>query len=216
MSLNFLEDGIDVIRKRSKRILLAVSIVYLLSFFLGFASGIYLRDNNFEEASNLLKTIISELPPVSDYLFSGQFIFLGVIIFLYNLRTMFLFTLSGLIFLPAFFLLLSEGSLVGLIFGITSNEILLQYNSLEIVAISIIFILEFLALVLASTEGLYLGASVFFPKKIYKKKVSRKKAFFTTLGQTIRVYIIIALLLLLAAIIETTFLYFVSLRALYP
>lgn len=97
----------------------------------------------------------------------------------------------------------SLGTTIGLFFGVSLNQLILTYSILEQSTIGIVFILESISILLAAREGIYLGISLFFPQKIFEKNIPRKKAFIKTLKQTVKVFLIVAVLLIIASIIES-------------
>ena len=191
---------INKIRKsRSRTITFLVAILFLGSLVIGFIYGILYV--NAPSAGTK-----DSCPVGPSYLIeSKQFALFAFFIFLNNLRVSFLLTLSGLTLVLMFpFIIYSsvlEGFLYGICFSLIPTNI--TFMLIFFVGVFSVAFLEYTAVILASVEGFYLGTSLFFPRRLYGKKMKRKDAFLKTANQSSYIYVLIVMILALAAVLET-------------
>lgn len=202
----FFNDTMRILKSRSKIVIGLTILLFVASILYGLLSANEynaLSENEKVQVRDSLKPVFDYLSVFEGFAKRGEYVQLTVLIFLNNIKSNILLMLGGLIFLPIPFFLLSNGFLIGFLFGTVSSA----YSILEMIGIVIVFLLETVSIILASTEGFYLGVSLFFPRWISKKRISRKNALLSTGKQSIKILALIALLLILAAVIEVLTIY---------
>lgn len=220
MKFSLIKEAIKVIKKRSKLLMVVLIFLFLSGIILGLIPGLLI---DFLDDYTRTKFIIGVLGKFgfifetgTNLIKEGKFFNLPLFIFINNLLASLQLTISGILIIPVFIFLYSTGTLIGALNGILIENLIRFYSPTDIVWILIVFCLEFASIVLATVEGIYLGLSIFYPKKIFKKKIPRKRAFIMTLKQTSKVYIIIIILLFIGSIIETLGIYAISQKKIEP
>lgn len=186
-----------------KKIIFFITMLYVLSFFIGLS--LIAIENPFAiQFKNFIMEFISTSQPFSYVLeaLKSKNLFQAIIVtFLYNLFSgAFLSTtLPGIIpFIGAIFISLVT-FLRGLMIGVTYYEILKNLNFLTIVAIGTLF-LELSAYVFSASAGINISFSIFFPKKFLTN--NRFEAFKKSLKDSLKIYLIVSILLIIGAIWE--------------
>lgn len=214
-----IEEMFEIIKSRSKILIFILILVLLFGFSLGSLSASFFGfsdDYQKTETVNSVGKIATVLAKPTELYKNKEFFKLNFFILLNNIRASIIHTVAGIIFIPTFFLILGQGTIIGLIFGILGQFLISVYTPVELVIIFFVFLLELTSLILASVEGIYLGISIFFPKKIFKKKIPRRKAFGKTIKQTMKIYIVIFILLFLGSVLETLVMFNLSKRNIEP
>lgn len=188
---------------RIRKIIFFVAIIYLLSFLIGF-SLIAIEKPFAIQFKNFIMEFVSTSQPfsyVTEALKSGNLLQAIIVTFLYNLFSgAFLSTtLPGLIpFIGSIFIILVT-FFRGLMIGITYYEIFKNFNLLTIVAIGTLF-LELSAYIFSASAGINISFSIFFPKKFSTN--NRFEAFKKSLKDSLKIYLIISILLIIGALWE--------------
>jgi len=206
---------IGVIKNRSKVLFLILILVLLFGISLGSLSAIsfgLMNDYQKTQVANSIGSIAPILAKPTELFKNKEFFKLNFYIFFNNTRAAFVHTILGILIIPTFFLLYSQGTLIGLVFGISGKFLISIYSIVELIMIFFVFLVELVSFTLASIEGIYLGISIFSPTRIFKKKIPRKIAFMKTIRQTANVYVIILTLLFIGAVIETLVMFNLSRR----
>jgi len=208
-------DAFNVIKKRSRILIFAVTLVYVLSFSLGFLTGSFFEffsQERQEQIKVLVNQTVAYLGPLRGLTKSNQYSVLGTLIFLNNLKTSFLISIAGILIIPTFFFIFSNAMISGLFLGLAYKGIIVIYSPIEIFGLIFVFALELLSLIFASVEGVYLGISFLFTKKLYRRKMSRTQALKMTARETWKVYKMIIVMLVIAALLETIIIYSLTIR----
>jgi uncharacterized membrane protein SpoIIM required for sporulation len=142
----------------------------------------------------------------------GKFLQIFYLIYSHNLGVSLTNFILGITFIFPVILEVFNGIFIGFLFGISPSSL---PTLIDGVGTALILLLEIIAGILASVEGIYLSYSFLKPKKVWKTK-SRRQALSKTFRQNVKVIIVVVLLLLLAAIIETLLIYNQWLRNLEP
>src|SRR5438445_2607402 len=203
---DFFQKVFEIERKRSKKIIYGLLIFLLLSFFLGIIAGIYVIEYQPAIASQTIAAFGQQLAPIFNLVLNGQFGMVALLIFLNNFRVALIITLSGLtiflLFVATFYVAGITGFFIGI--SLTSFSNVNIFNSAGLLLVGG---LEFVALTLAAIEGFYLGASLFFPHRLYMK-ITRREALKKALKDAAYIYALIILILTIAALMETAFIFF--------
>jgi hypothetical protein len=186
---SFLRNCLNVV---SQRVLFLMVLNWL--FFGGMFVGALLGQYGFADSFGWL--------PVRDEVFQGEIgvsPWLVLVIFFFNLvlSGFVLVTLSGLAFfvLPLVFLSVRSFLWGALLNGLSTSMFLAAFPTL---------ILEGEGYVLAALAGVNLGVSWFKPKWIYgEKELSRKESIKMALKDCLRIYVLVAIFLFVAAVVET-------------
>jgi hypothetical protein len=210
------KDIVEIIRGRSKILMFILILVFLFGISSGAFSAVsfYFLDD-YQKTSmvnSIFRTISVFVKPI-EFFKNREFFKLNFFIFVNNLKASGIHTILGILIIPAFLLMYSQGVTIGLFYGIIGEILISTYKPVELVLIVFVILLELTSLTLASVEGVYLGVSIFSPVKIFKRKISRKRAFIRTIRQTIKLYVFIIVLLLIASAIETLIMFNVSQRS---
>jgi len=134
-----------------------------------------------------------------EFLVSGDWLIMIFGIFLVNLvlSSFVVVTLPGLVFFP-----LSAAALVYR--GFSWGVLLSQLPTPQFLVVLPTLVLEGEGYVVASVAGIVLGLSWLKPSWVFKgEKLSRREAFRRALGECLRIYILVAMILFVAAIVET-------------
>lgn len=199
---NLFKEAIETLLK-IKKIIFFISILYVLSFFIGF-SLIAIENPLAIQFKNFIIEFISVSQPFSyvlEALESGNLPQAIIVTFLYNLFSgAFLSTtLPGMIpFIGAIFISLVT-FLRGLMIGVTYYEIFKNFNLLTIVALGTLF-LELSAYVFSASAGINISLSIIFPQKFFTN--NRFEAFKKSLKDSLKIYLVISILLMFGALWE--------------
>ena len=151
-------------------------------------------------------TVYDQWTPWPSEVFQNNFILIVLIIFLSNLAlaAFLTVTLPGILFFPL--------SAVALIYkAVLWCSLLYPVSGRIMLAVLPTLFLEGEAYVISAGAGTIAGFSWLFSKKLYKEEMlSRKEAFESGLKECLRLYILVASLLLIAAMVETTTLMLLS------
>jgi uncharacterized membrane protein SpoIIM required for sporulation len=198
----------EILKKRSWKVYAFMLGVFLFFFFLSFLSSKYLLETEPEKIEEFMNQFRSS-PIISRFeelLNQGKYIDVAILIFLHNSELALLNYFFGIGFLFAVIIQASNGFLVGFLLGISSHV----FSNL-IVAISfiIVLLLELTALTATAVEGMYLTYSIIRPERMWKTK-SKLKSAKKTLLQSTRVILLALILLLIAALIETLAIHYLT------
>jgi len=188
MVVRVLKSCVEVLSRRGK-LFAAMNILYFCSIFIAVLSAQFLFQ------PMLYETAFVEVPEV---LVGVDWPLMLVGIFLFNLALsgFLVVTLPGLVFFPLSAVTLAyRASLWGLLLS--------QLPSPLFLAVLPTLILEGEAYVFACVSGVVLGLSWIKPEWAYEKGLSRSEALKRALGECGRLYIVVAIVLLVAAIVET-------------
>lgn len=193
--MNPIRQSLETIKKRNKTPYLILAVIFLLLFTMSFFSGQYLYKTDKQKAEDLVKQIAESKKTIiilnffdnKNYLAAISSIFANN--FLINAASMYL----GVIVIIPILVFLSNASSLGMIFGIQSmiKPITFPY----ILFVLAVGILEISCLILTTYEGLKIAKSWIRPAKNENLKKSLKEA--------TNLLLLIAIIFLIAAIIET-------------
>lgn len=196
--MKVLKEALKTIKKRNRRTYLILSLIFIFLFIISFFSGQYLYKTDRAGAEEIVKKIsedsktkyILNLFDEKNFFLAGFLIFINN--FLINVFSMYL----GIILIVPILVFLSNATTIGMLFGIES-----MYKSpslLHIIMIFIVGILEISCFILTTYEGLRIGNSWIKPR-LSDKKVKLKQA----LKEASSILVLVAIILIIAAIIET-------------
>jgi uncharacterized membrane protein SpoIIM required for sporulation len=193
----------EILKKRSWKVYAFMLFIFFFFFFFSYLSSKYLLETEPEKVEEMLKQIMST-PAISRFqelLKQEKYVDIAFLIFFHNSQLALLNYFFGIGFLFAIIIQASNGFLLGFLLAVSEGLTLA-----EVLIIFIILLLELTALTTTAVEGMYLTYSYIRPERMWKTK-SRVKSIKKTLSQSIRIILVCLLLLLLAAIIETLFIY---------
>ncbi|MBU5688380.1 MAG: stage II sporulation protein M [Candidatus Aenigmarchaeota archaeon] len=219
---------IEILKKRSWKVYAFMYGIFFFLFLLSFFSSKYLLEVEPEKVKEVL-TQIESSPIIQEFrklLEENKYFEIFTLIFFHNFQIAIInyffgigFLLSihnfqiaiinyffGIGFLLSILLQASNGFLIGFLLGISPEFF---PNFFELIGFLIVMILEVVAITSTAVEGMYLTYTFFRPEKMWKTK-SKTKAIKKTLSQSIKIILLSALLLFLAALIETIVIYYQS------
>jgi len=193
--MSIVKESFKIIKKRNKLYYFILIMVFLILFIQSFFAGQYLYKIDKNTAEGLIKKIadtkktrfIIDAFAQKNYFVAGVGIFINN--FLINTITMYL----GIILIAPVFVFIANAVGIGLVFGIDS-----MYSHITVphfLLILVVGLLEISCLILITYEGLRIGMSWISPSKSNNIKKSIKEAS--------KILVLIAIILIIAAIIET-------------
>lgn len=200
--MNPMLQSLAIIRKRSKLHYFLIFIILSLLFINSFFAGQALYKTDEEKAEQLIEKIENnpKIKFISGLFKEKSYIFATISIFLNNFLIDVFLLYSGIIFVFTFLIPLSNIMLFGLIIGILSL-VSSSFTIPRILLLIIVWFMEISAMILVINEGLRIGVSWISPRLIKKNK--RKDALKQSILEGSKVLIVVALILIIAAIIET-------------
>jgi uncharacterized membrane protein SpoIIM required for sporulation len=200
--MNPLKASLDILKKRKKTYYVIITISFLLVFSQAFFSGQYLYKTDKEAAENFIELVANstKIRIIANIFKERNYILAGTLIFLNNFSINALSMYLGMIPLFPLFILFSNALMTGFIFGIESlmPPTPTIYN---IIVFMLVAIMEFSSFILVTYEGLRIGFALINPKIFNQTK--RKNALKQNLKEGTNVLVIVLLLLMIGAIIET-------------
>ncbi|MEM5776837.1 MAG: stage II sporulation protein M [Candidatus Aenigmatarchaeota archaeon] len=197
---------IEILKKRSWKVYAFMFGIFLFLFFLSFLSSKYVSETEPEKIEDFLKSL-EKSPVITEFrnlLEEKKYIQITILIFQHNLEIAIMNYFFGIFFLFSLLLQVSNGFLVGFLLGISPN---IFSSFAQTLGFLIVMLLEVIAITATGVEGMYLTYTFFRPEKMWKTK-SKSKAMKKTFSQSIKIILLSALLLLIAAIIETLVIYY--------
>jgi len=188
--------------------------IFLFFFILSIFMSSYMLEAEPEKAKEMLDQI-EKTPVIQEFkrlLNEGKYINIAFLIFLHNFQIAILNYFFGIGFLFSVILQISNAFLIGFMVGM-SPEIF--GDALQSIGFVSVMILEVVAITAAAVEGMYLTYTFIRPERMWKTK-SKSKAIKKTLEQSIKIILLSAFLLFLAAAIETLVIYRQSLLSAEP
>ncbi|MEM4368256.1 MAG: stage II sporulation protein M [Candidatus Aenigmatarchaeota archaeon] len=205
---------IEILKKRSWKVYAFMYGIFFFLFLLSFFSSKYLLEVEPEKVKEVL-TQIESSPVIQEFrklLEENKYFEIFTLIFFHNFQIAIINYFFGIGFLLSILLQATNGFLIGFLLGISPEFF---PNFFELVGFLIVMILEVVAITSTAVEGMYLTYTFFRPEKMWKTK-SKTKAIKKTLSQSIKIILLSALLLFLAALIETIVIYYQSLANIKP
>ncbi|MBU5689292.1 MAG: stage II sporulation protein M [Candidatus Aenigmarchaeota archaeon] len=199
---------IEILKKRSWKVYAFMYGIFFFLFLLSFFSSKYLLEVEPEKVKEVL-TQIESSPIIQEFrklLEENKYFEIFTLIFFHNFQIAIINYFFGIGFLLSILLQASNGFLIGFLLGISPEFF---PNFFELIGFLIVMILEVVAITSTAVEGMYLTYTFFRPEKMWKTK-SKTKAIKKTLSQSIKIILLSALLLFLAALIETIVIYYQS------
>ncbi|MBI5148254.1 stage II sporulation protein M [Candidatus Pacearchaeota archaeon] len=200
--MNPLKESIDIIKKRNKTKYFILVIIFILLFIQSFFAGQYLYKTDKAKAEDLVKQIgeskktkiIIDAFRNHNYVLAASLIFINN--FLINIVSMYL----GVIVIVPLFIFLSNALSLGILFGIDS--LVPPAPTLQhVIFICIVGILEIFCFILITYEGLNIASKAI--KSIKNKKKNKYKELKQSFREATKILPLIALILILAALVET-------------
>jgi hypothetical protein len=200
--MNLLRAPIDILKKRNKFHYLLIFSIMLVLFVNSFFSGKYIYNHEPEKAKQILDAVknIEKLKTLDSMMDDGKYFAVSSLIFLNNFLIDVFAAYSGVIFVFSILIPFSNVLLLGVLMGIQS----MMPNSINLLRGLFLFVvagMEVFCMILSTYEGLRIGYSLFNPKAFGKKK--RVDAVKVAYKEASKILILIAIILILAAIIET-------------
>jgi uncharacterized membrane protein SpoIIM required for sporulation len=198
----------DILKKRSWKVYAFMLGIFFFFFFLSYLSSKYLLETEPEKIEEFMKQFKSS-PVISRFeelLSQGKYLDIALLIFLHNSELALLNYFLGIGFLFAVIIQASNGFLVGFLLGVSPHVFSNLIVALSFIAV---LILELTALTATAVEGMYLTYSIIRPERMWKTK-SKLKSAKKTFSQSIRVLLFALILLLIAALIETLAVHYLS------
>ncbi|MFH1248854.1 MAG: stage II sporulation protein M [archaeon] len=200
--MNILRAPIDVLKKRNKFHYLLIFSIMLVLFINAFFSGKYLYNTQPDKAKQILDSVknIEKLKTLDMMMEEGKYVSVSVLIFFNNFLIDVFASYSGIIFIFSILIPFSNVLLLGVLIGIQS----MIPNALTLWRGLLLFIvagMEVFCMILSTYEGLRIGYSIIKPAAFGKKK--RADALKIAYKEASKILVLIAIILILAAIIET-------------
>lgn len=199
--MNPLKESLRIIGKRKKAYYAMLSIILLILFINSFFAGQHLYKTDKDKAGEIIEKVrnIEKLKFLNNLMQEGRFALVSLLIFINNFLIDAFSVYLGVIFIFTIFMPVSNVMLLGIIIGIESMAS--DFAPLRTSILIIVGGLELFCMILSTYEGLRIGVSWINPKIFGKKK--RKEALKQAFIEGSKILILVAVILVAAAIIET-------------
>jgi len=198
----------DILKKRSWKVYAFMIGVFLFFFLVSYLSSKYLLETDPEKIEEFMNQFKSS-PVISKFeelLKQGKYLDIALLIFFHNSELALLNYFFGIGFLFAVIIQASNGFLIGFLLGVSPH---IFSSFIVTLSFIIVLLLELTALTATAVEGMYLTYSIIRPERMWRTK-SKSKSAKKTLSQSIRVILIVLIFLLIAALIETLAIHYLS------